>query len=84
MKTLKKLIILFLFVIMIGCSKAPTPLEYYNEIKNNFGSDCIIRKEERYQYLVKDSDCNIWKITVNFEIINGEAKAYIYSKELIF
>jgi len=84
MKTLKKLIIFVLFIIIIGCSKAPTPLDYYDEIKNNFGSDCIIRNKARYQYFVKDSDCNIWKVTVSFEIINGEAKVYIYSKELIF
>lgn len=85
MKTFKIILLSIICMIIIGCA-SPNPIDYYNEVKLNFGQDCIISQIDEYYntLLVKDSDCNIWKVVLFYRKIEGEPIPYIYSKELIF
>ena len=86
-KSFKILIICLALVFICGCKscRSQNPIEYYNELKMQFGENCMIRNAFLInEFFVKDEEGKVWIITLSYKSAEEGPDIYIYKKELIF
>jgi len=84
---IKKFIIIILLLLFVGgCGKfkSAEPIDYYNEIKSQFGERSLIRKETYSTYYVRDEDGKFWIVALKYNNSVEGLQVYISDKELIF
>lgn len=82
----KAIIVILLLLSICGCKscRTPDPIDYYNEIKLQFGESCLIRFASPQIYYVKDGDGKFWIVTLRYRGTEEGVQLYITDKELIF
>lgn len=82
----KAIIVILLLLSVCGCEscRPPYPIEYYNEIKLQFGENIVIRHAHARIYYVKDEDGKLWIIELDYNGGEKGPQIFVKEKELIF
>lgn len=85
-KNLKKMFICLILVFICGCKscKVAEPIDYYNEIKSQFGEICLIRNYNNNIYFIKNKSGELWIVTMSYMRTGEGPEVYVFKKELIF